>query len=56
MSKKEKIIETIVRILPDMSDVEQEKLLSFSEGMEFMKNKQKEKEMVHELAGNAADK
>lgn len=43
MSEKEqKILETFGKVLPNMSDMEKEKLLSFGEGMAFMKNRQKE--------------
>ena len=38
MSEKEKeIIETFEKILPKMTELEREKLLSFGEGMAFMK-------------------
>lgn len=43
MSEKEKqILETFEKVFPDLSEVEKEKLLSFGEGMAFMKNRQKE--------------
>ena len=42
--KEEKIMETFKKVLPDMSEIEKEKLLSFGEGMAFMKDRQKEKE------------
>lgn len=43
MSEKEKqILETFERVIPDLSELEKEKLLSFGEGMAFMKGKQKE--------------
>lgn len=38
MSEKEKqIMDTIGEVLPRLTDVEKEKLLSFGEGMAFMK-------------------
>lgn len=40
MSEKEKkILETFGKVIPDLSDMEKEKLLSFGEGMAFMKGK-----------------
>lgn len=43
MSEKEKqILETFEKVLPDMTDMEKEKLLSFGEGMAFMKERQKQ--------------
>lgn len=45
MSEKEKkILETFGKVIPDLSEMEKEKLLSFGEGMAFMKYKQKKKE------------
>ena len=45
MSEKEKkILETFEKIIPELSETEKEKLLSFGEGMVFMKNKQKKEE------------
>lgn len=45
MSEKEKkILETFGKVIPDLSEMEKEKLLSFGEGMAFMKDKQKKKE------------
>lgn len=45
MSEKEKkILETFGKVIPDLSEMEKEKLLSFGEGMVFMKDKQKKKE------------
>lgn len=35
-AKQEKIMSTLGELLPKMTDVEQEKLLSFGEGMAFM--------------------
>lgn len=44
MSEKEKkILETFGKVIPDLSEIEKEKLLSFGEGMVFMKDKQKQK-------------
>lgn len=41
MSEKEKkILETFEKVLPEMSEIEKEKLLSFGEGMAFMKDKE----------------
>lgn len=41
MSEKEKeIIETFINVLPKMTEVEREKLLSFGQGMTFMKDEQ----------------
>lgn len=41
MSNKEKqILKTFERIIPRLSEAEKEKLLSFGEGMAFVKNKQ----------------
>ena len=54
MSEKEKqIMETFGKIIPQMSELEKEKLLSFGEGMVFMKEKQRaeqEKELIKEGA------
>lgn len=45
MSEKEKkILETFGKVIPDLSEMEKEKLLSFGEGMAFMKGKEKQKE------------
>lgn len=46
MSEKEKkILKTFEKVLPEMSEIEKEKLLSFGEGMAFMKDKEnKEKD------------
>lgn len=42
MSEKErKILETFEKMIPNMSDMEKEKLLSFGEGMAFMKAQEK---------------
>lgn len=43
MSEKEKkILETFGKVIPDLSEMEIEKLLSFGEGMVFMKGRQKQ--------------
>lgn len=43
MSEKEKkILETFRKVIPDLTEMEREKLLSFGEGMAFMKSKQSE--------------
>lgn len=53
MSEKEKqILETFEKVLPDLNEMEKEKLLSFGEGMAFMKERQK-KESTMALAGQA---
>lgn len=45
MSETEKkILETFGQIIPTLSELEREKLLSFGEGMAFMKQKNEEKE------------
>lgn len=45
MSEKEKkILETFGKVIPDLSEMEKEKLLSFGEGMAFMKGKKKKEE------------
>ena len=45
MSEKEKqILKTFEKILPNLSDSEQENLLCFGEGMAFMKNGRKQEE------------
>lgn len=42
MSEKEKkILDTFGKIIPDLSEIEKEKLLSFGEGMAFKVNQQK---------------
>lgn len=42
MSQTEKqILETFEKVIPDLTESEKEKLLSFGEGMAFMKNQQK---------------
>ena len=46
MSEKEKkILETFGKVIPDLSEMEKEKLLSFGEGMAFMKDRQKKEEI-----------
>ena len=42
--KEEMILETFKNVIPDLTDNEKEKLLSFGEGMAFMKEKQKKAE------------
>lgn len=43
MSEREKeIMETFEKVLPKMTELEQEKLLSFGEGMAFMKSEKEE--------------
>ena len=45
MSEKEKkILETFGKVIPDLSEMEKEKLLSFGDGMAFMKDRQKKEE------------
>ena len=45
MSEKEKkILETFGKVITDLSEMEKEKLLSFGEGMAFMKDRQKKEE------------
>lgn len=45
MSEKEKqILETFEKVIPDLSEMEKEKLLSFGEGMAFMKGQQKDED------------
>jgi hypothetical protein len=45
MSEREKqILETFGKVIPELSEMEKEKLLSFGEGMAFMKDNQKKKE------------
>ena len=39
--KGKKILETFKRIIPDLSDLDKEKLLAFGEGMAFKVNQQK---------------
>ena len=42
MSDKEKqILETFEKVIPELSEMEKEKLLSFGEGMAFMKGQQR---------------
>ena len=45
MSEKQKqIMETLEKFVPKLDELECEKLLSFSEGMAFMKQKQEDNE------------
>lgn len=42
MSEKElEILQIFAKVIPDLTEMEKEKLLSFGEGMAFMKSKQK---------------
>jgi hypothetical protein len=44
MSEKQReIMETFEKVVPKLNEMECEKLLSFGEGMAFMKQKQEEK-------------
>lgn len=44
MSEKDKqILETFQKVVPKLSDLDKEKLLSFGEGMAFKTDKQKKK-------------
>lgn len=46
MSEREKrILFVFIKAIPLLSDLQQEKLLSFAEGMAFMAEKNKEKEV-----------
>lgn len=45
MSEKQReILETFEKVIPELNEMEQEKLLSFGEGMAFMKGHQKQEE------------
>lgn len=47
MSEKEqKILETFEKVLPDMTELEREKLLSFGEGIAFKTAEQKMREQA----------
>ena len=49
MSEKEKqILDTFEKVLPDMTELEREKLLSFGEGIAFKTAEQKRKERENE--------
>lgn len=49
MSEKEqKILETFEKVLPDMTELEREKLLSFGEGIAFKTAEQKKREQEAE--------
>ena len=39
--KGKEILETFEKVIPELSEIEKEKLLSFGEGIAFMKNQQK---------------
>ena len=41
--KQKQIMETFEKVIPKLDELECEKLLSFGEGMAFMKQKQEEK-------------
>ena len=43
---EQKIIRTFVKMFPDLSALEKEKLLSFGEGIAFAKNRQKQEEQL----------
>ncbi len=44
MSEKEKrILKTFEEVFPKLTEIEKEKLLSFGEGMAFVKSKEKER-------------
>lgn len=45
MSEKEKtILDTFGKVIPTMTELEKERLLSFGEGMVFVKDRQKQEE------------
>ena len=49
MSEKEKkILDTFKKVLPDMTELEREKLLSFGEGIAFKTAEQKKREQEKE--------
>lgn len=53
MSEKEKkILKTFEQVLPDMSELEREKLLSFGEGIAFKTAEQKRKDEKNEPKGD----
>lgn len=45
LENEKRIIRTVVKIFPDMSQMEKEKFLSFAQGMAFAKSRQKEQEV-----------
>lgn len=48
--KERKILETFGKVVPTLSDFEKEKLLSFGEGMAFVKDKERERKDCPESA------
>lgn len=46
--KEKKILDTFEKVLPDMSELEREKLLSFGEGIAFKAAEQKKREQEAE--------
>ena len=46
--KEKKILDTFEKVLPDMSELEREKLLSFGEGIAFKTAEQKKREQEAE--------
>lgn len=44
MKKEKKILDTFEKVLPDMTELEREKLLSFGEGIAFKTAEQKKRE------------
>lgn len=49
--KEQKILETFEKVLPDMTELEREKLLSFGEGIAFKTAEQKKREQGKEKEG-----
>ena len=50
---EKKIVITMIRMFPDLSEMEKEKLLSFGEGIAFAKNRQRqEDQLIQTGAGN----
>lgn len=50
--KEQKILETFEKVLPDMTELEREKLLSFGEGIAFKTAEQKKREQEKEKEGS----
>lgn len=50
--KEQKILETFEKVLPDMTELEREKLLSFGEGIAFKTAEQKKREQGREKEGS----
>ena len=46
--KEQKILETFEKVIPDMTELEREKLLSFGEGIAFKTAEQKQREQGKE--------